>query len=164
MIRKTNRRLTPRYGFSLIEVLLAIGILGGTILCLLGVFSPTLFKAREIERIQDAGDIEGKVNGFIQSCSFNDIFMYVKDGQCFYFYKDTDGIQRVTKVIREIEGHSITKVTLNALECEDIRTCEAKNYPRSYLTIDVGIQCLKDKGEPKGMKTVTSSFITIKNR
>lgn len=151
-------------GFSLIEVLLAIGILGGAIVCLLGLFTPVLLKTREIERTRDAGDIEGKINGFIQVRSFNEIFTHAKEGVCIYFYNDAEGMQRVTKDIDEIDGNSIIRVKLNACSDEDIAAFKAEEYAKSYLPICVGIYCLKDKSGSKNMQSLVSSFITIKNR
>lgn len=161
---KSIKKLTEQNGFSLIEVLLAIAILGGTILCLLGVLAPIMFKTNEITRIQDIYDIEGKINGFIQSRSFSEIFTYAKEGQHFYFYKDADGVQKITKTLNEIDGSSIIQIVLQASDDPDIAVYKAKDYPKSYLPICVGIYCLQNKENPKGMKAVMSSFITIKNR
>lgn len=151
-------------GFSLIEVLLAIGILGGAILCLLGVFMPTLLKMREIEKTREIGDIEGKINGFIQARSFDEIFTYAKEGLCFYFYSDVNSVQKVTKDIDEIDGNSIIRVTLNTYGGEDIVAFKAEEYAKSYLPICVKIHILGDKGRKKGMESFVSSFVTIKNR
>ncbi len=165
LIKETsNRKLTGWDAFSLVEILLAIGILGGAILCLLGVLTPVMSKMRENTRVQNMNDIEGKINGFVQSRSFDEIFTYVKEGQCFYFYKDAHGEQKVTKVLNEVDGSLINKIILLADGEPDIALYQAKDYPKSYLPIRVGVYSFQGKDDRKDTKAIASSFKAIKNR
>lgn len=178
MINSPNRLISKpnnNSGFSLIEVLLAIGILGGTILCLLSLFTPVLAKARSIETRQSTKNIEEKMNAFIQSRPFNEVFYYTKANQCFYFYNDDDNgngndRQRVTFDINEIRDGltgSIIKVTLSASNNKDdnhLILMKPEDYPEAYLEILVRIYNLKSIHDINKKQRSVSSFTTIKNR
>jgi len=56
-----------RGGFSLIEVVLAIGIFLVTVLALLGLLGPTLQSVDEVEKTDEIASVVNTVNAFLQS-------------------------------------------------------------------------------------------------
>ena len=60
-------RITFRKGFSLIEVVLAIGIFLVTVLALVGLLGPTLQSVDEVEKADETASVVSTVNAFIQS-------------------------------------------------------------------------------------------------
>ena len=63
LARSTNRR--P--GFSLIEVVLAIGIFLVTVLALVGLLGPTLQSVNEVEKTDEIVSVVNTINAFLQS-------------------------------------------------------------------------------------------------
>lgn len=59
--------LVCRRGFSLIEVVLAIGIFLVTVLALVGLLGPTLQSVDEVEKADETASVVSTVNAFIQS-------------------------------------------------------------------------------------------------
>ena len=55
------------YGFSLIEVVLAIGIFLVTVLALVGLLGPTLQSVDEVEKTDEIASVVNTVNAFLQS-------------------------------------------------------------------------------------------------
>ena len=55
------------YGFSLIEVGLAIGIFLVTVLALVGLLGPTLQSVDEVEKTDEIASVVNTVNAFLQS-------------------------------------------------------------------------------------------------
>jgi len=55
------------YGFSLIEVVLAIGIFLVTVLALVGMLGPTLQSVDEVEKTDEIASVVSTVNAFLQS-------------------------------------------------------------------------------------------------
>jgi hypothetical protein len=55
------------YGFSLIEVVLAIGIFLVTVLALVGMLGPTLQSVDEVENTDEIASVVNTVNAFLQS-------------------------------------------------------------------------------------------------
>ena len=55
------------YGFSLIEVVLAIGIFLVTVLALVGMLGPTLQSVDEVEKTDEIASVVNTVNAFLQS-------------------------------------------------------------------------------------------------
>lgn len=55
------------YGFSLIEVVLAIGIFLVTVLALVGMLGPTLQSVDEVEKTDEISSVVNTVNAFLQS-------------------------------------------------------------------------------------------------
>jgi len=55
------------YGFSLIEVVLAIGIFLVTVLALVGMLGPTLQSVDEVEKTDEISSVVSTVNAFLQS-------------------------------------------------------------------------------------------------
>lgn len=75
-----------RHGFSLIEVVLAIGIFLVTVLALVGLLGPTLKSVDEVEKTDEISSVVNTVNAFLQNSpdiapggsKFNAIFDAVK--------------------------------------------------------------------------------------
>ena len=65
----SKNRILPdrRTGFSLIEVVLAIGIFLVTVLALVGLLGPTLQSVDEVEKTDEIASIVNTVNAFLQS-------------------------------------------------------------------------------------------------
>lgn len=60
-------RITLRKGFSLIEVVLAIGIFLVTVLALVGLLGPTLQSVDEVQKADETASVVSTVNAFLQS-------------------------------------------------------------------------------------------------
>ena len=56
-----------RKGFSLIEVVLAIGIFLVTVLALVGLLGPTLQSVDEVEKVDEVASVVNTINTFLQS-------------------------------------------------------------------------------------------------
>jgi Tfp pilus assembly protein PilV len=63
----TNSGSVRRQGFSLIEVVLAIGIFLVTVLALVGLLGPTLQSVDEVEKTDEIASVVNTVNAFLQS-------------------------------------------------------------------------------------------------
>jgi Tfp pilus assembly protein PilV len=61
------QNVTSRKGFSLIEVVLAIGVFLITVLALVGLLGPTLQSVDEVEKTDEVSSIVNTVNAFLQS-------------------------------------------------------------------------------------------------
>ncbi|KRP35341.1 MAG: hypothetical protein ABS34_11215 [Opitutaceae bacterium BACL24 MAG-120322-bin51] len=59
--------VTPQKGFSLIEVVLAIGIFLVTVLALVGLLGPTLQSVDEVEKTDEVSSIVNTINAFLQN-------------------------------------------------------------------------------------------------
>lgn len=81
-------RIERRSGFSLIEVVLAIGIFLVTVLALVGLLGPTLQSVDEVEQTDEIASVVNTVNAFLQSSpdiapndsKFNAIYNAVGNG------------------------------------------------------------------------------------
>lgn len=62
-----SRESHRRAGFSLIEVVLAIGIFLVTVLALVGLLGPTLQSVDEVEKTDEVSSVVNTVNSFLQS-------------------------------------------------------------------------------------------------
>jgi Tfp pilus assembly protein PilV len=67
MTQHHYNRISVSKGFSLIEVVLAIGIFLVTVLALVGLLGPTLQSIDEVEKIDEVSSIVNSVNAFLQS-------------------------------------------------------------------------------------------------
>jgi type II secretory pathway pseudopilin PulG len=61
------RHVASRKGFSLIEVVLAIGIFLVTVLALVGLLGPTLKSVDEVEKTDEVSSIVNTINAFLQN-------------------------------------------------------------------------------------------------
>jgi type II secretory pathway pseudopilin PulG len=93
-----------RKGFSLIEVVLAIGIFLVTVLALVGLLGPTLQSVDEVEKVDETVSVVSTVNAFLQSSpdinpggsKFNAIYNAVTSGDhatifVYRYYDDQTG-------------------------------------------------------------------------
>ncbi len=62
-----SSHVTSQTGFSLIEVVLAIGIFLVTVLALVGLLGPTLQSVDEVEKTDEVSSIVNTLNAFLQS-------------------------------------------------------------------------------------------------
>jgi len=97
--------VTSQKGFSLIEVVLAIGIFLVTVLALVGLLGPTLQSVDEVEKTDEVSSIVNTINAFLQNSPeiapgasrFNAIYNLVKSDDfaailVFRAYDDNDVI------------------------------------------------------------------------
>lgn len=94
--------MLSKRGFSLVEVVLAIGILSLAILSLLGLFGPTMTSVRNVIDKNEATGIMTKINTEIQSdglqliaftrglSMFDAVNIWATNGQVFYFWTEQD--------------------------------------------------------------------------
>ena len=83
-----HHHVASRKGFSLIEVVLAIGIFLVTVLALVGLLGPTLQSVDEVEKTDEVSSIVNTLNAFLQNSSkinpdgskFDAIYQAVKSG------------------------------------------------------------------------------------
>jgi len=100
-----HHRVSRPYGFSLIEVVLAIGIFLVTVLALVGLLGPTLQSVDEVEKTDEVSSIVNTINAFLQNSPeiapgasrFNAIYNLVKSNDfaailVFRAYDDNDVI------------------------------------------------------------------------
>lgn len=90
MNRYNAKNVTSSHGFSLIEVVLAIGIFLVTVLALVGLLGPTLKSVDEVEQTDEVSSIVNTLNAFLQNSpdipltsnasKFNAIYNAVGDG------------------------------------------------------------------------------------
>mgnify|MGYP005862686213 CR=1 FL=1 len=67
MLILQNRKYSNHGGFSLIEVVLAMGIFLVTVLALVGLLGPTLKSVDEVEKSDEVVSVVNTVNSFLQS-------------------------------------------------------------------------------------------------
>ena len=97
--------VTSQKGFSLIEVVMAIGIFLVTVLALVGLLGPTLQSVDEVEKTDEVSSIVNTINAFLQNSPeiapgasrFNAIYNLVKSNDfaailVFRAYDDNDVI------------------------------------------------------------------------
>ena len=82
-----------RRGFSLIEVVLAIGIFLVTVLALVGLLGPTLQSVDEVEKTDEVSSVVNTVNAFLQSSS--DIAPNASKFNAIYNAVGTDGFATI---------------------------------------------------------------------
>lgn len=144
-------------GFLLIEALLAIGIIGGAVLCLLGLFTPIFSKVKDVEFIEEFEDIEGKISTYIEMGSFEEIYSATRGEEEFYFYSAPNVGQTVSKTMKEIEpGERVIRAKLFPSQMTPIASCRLEDYEESYFVIDVEIN---EHG-----KRNARNYIVIKSR
>lgn len=150
-------------GFSLIEVILAIGIVGCGILCLMGLFTPLFLQVRDLEVMSELEVIKGKMDTFIQMRSFDEIYNMTKKQEIFYFYEDLseNGGQQVSNCLDEARGsRKMIKAQLFPSKMTDILSYGPTEYPESYFAIWVEINnCENQARDRKGCH-----YVVIKSR
>ncbi len=111
-----HHRVSRSYGFSLIEVVLAIGIFLVTVLALVGLLGPTLQSVDEVEKADEVSSIVNTINAFLQNSPeiapgasrFNAIYNAVSQDSAtllvFRAYDDKDVISLKIGFIGETEA------------------------------------------------------------
>jgi Tfp pilus assembly protein PilV len=121
------------YGFSLIEVVLAIGIFLVTVLALVGMLGPTLQSVDEVEKTDEIASVVNTVNAFLQSSpdiavsgqsKFETIYKELReDGKIkafvFRAYDSNDNVSLVVGFDKDFEVGNVDKARVLAT---DIRT------------------------------------------
>ena len=122
-----HHRVSRSYGFSLIEVVLAIGIFLVTVLALVGLLGPTLQSVDEVEKTDEISSVVNTINAFLQNSQeiapagksrFNTIYEVVSSGGfaailVFRAYDDNDVISLKIGFIDE------TKATVSREDVTD---------------------------------------------
>lgn len=144
-------------GFLLIEVILAIGIIGGVALCVLGLFSPIFTKAKDLELTDRLEEAAEKINILIQISSFEEIYWAARRNERFYFYQDEKGLLTMSTNSKKIKtSKDIIKATLSPSMMTPILSYEPQDYTEGYFAICVEIDSIQ---KPKPIK-----YIAIKSR
>ena len=121
------------YGFSLIEVVLAIGIFLVTVLALVGLLGPTLQSVDEVEKTDEIASVVNTVNSFLQSSpdialsgqsKFETIYKELREEgkiKAFVFraYDSNDNVSLVVGFDEDFEVGNVDKARVLAT---DIRT------------------------------------------
>jgi type II secretory pathway pseudopilin PulG len=108
---------TDQKGFSLVEVVLAIGIFLVTVLALVGLLGPTLKSVDEVEKTDEVSSIVNTLNAFLQSSpdiapagsKFDAIYSAVADGGeatvfIFRYFDDNASVDGEAPVVRNAVG------------------------------------------------------------
>lgn len=160
--------MVRKKGFLLLEVMLAVGILGGAVLCFLGLFTPILSKVRDIEVIEGFEDVERKVNAFIQMRSFKEIYVASKAQETFYFYEGENGRQEVSKSLSDVKGslgsRKIIRTRLSPASMKNVLDYGPENYPESYFAIWVEVCQLDNVRGQEEIEGPVYTYTVIKNR
>ncbi|MEO0795054.1 MAG: hypothetical protein AAFX93_07830 [Verrucomicrobiota bacterium] len=155
MKQRTLSRSFPNRagGFSLSEVILAVGILSLSILSLLGLFGPTLNSVRDVVEVNEANGIRTTINSYIASHeifqyagpnSFDTLYPALAAGEVLYAWntrENGDPAEPLSIVvsdreptstnIQELEGN-IFVVVLSESETSDTRAvADLAGYPIS---------------------------------
>lgn len=123
--------------FSLVEVLLALSIIGGAVLCLIGLFPSSFAKIDRIEQSQALHAAERKIDALIQSRPFPEVFL-------------------ATQERKSLKISPNSHATLAPSPLKDISGITFNDYESSYFAIDVAIAL--------NNSPTTSTFTTVKNR
>ena len=137
------------YGFSLIEVVLAIGIFLVTVLALVGLLGPTLQSVDEVEKTDEIASVVNTINTFLQSSpniavggqsKFETIYNELRsDGfiTAFVFraYDNNDDISLVVGFGEEFEVGEVGKARVLATNIRtDTNVIAAGPVYRAFLT------------------------------
>ena len=116
LMRWSNKYNRARAAFTLIEVVLAIGIFLVTVLALVGLLGPTLQSVDEVEKTDEVASVVNTVNAFLQNSpeiatsgdsKFEAIYKAVEDGGhatlfVYRWYEDDGGGNKAPNVRLEI--------------------------------------------------------------
>ena len=75
-------------GFSLIELIFAIGIFGTAILGLLALFTTSLSQTRTIARSPEIDAAISNINAYIQTADYETLLKQTRNRKSFHFYND----------------------------------------------------------------------------
>jgi type II secretory pathway pseudopilin PulG len=137
-------------GFSLIEVVLAIGIFLVTVLALVGLLGPTLQSVDEVEKTDEVSSIVNTLNAFLQNSpeiapgasKFDAIYNAIADGgeatvYIYRWYEDTNDAQDSPIIRLEAGFASAESDSVGAKSIVNARpsTGEAADFPKAAGTI-----------------------------
>ena len=122
-----------RRGFSLIEVVLAIGIFLVTVLALVGLLGPTLQSVDEVEKVDEVSSVVNTINTFLQSSpdiavsgqsKFETIYKELRaDGFITAFvFRAYDNNDDVSLVVGFSDQFTVGEATKAQVVASDIRT------------------------------------------
>ena len=122
-----------KYGFSLIEVVLAIGIFLVTVLALVGLLGPTLQSVDEVEKTDEVASVVNTLNAFLQSSPdiavsgqsrFETIYKELReDGKIKAFvFRAYDSNDNVSLVVGFDEDFKVGNADEARVLAQDIRT------------------------------------------
>lgn len=164
------RKYKIKSGFSLLDVLLAIGILGCALFVLFAFMAPTLKKSTDILREEEIINATSKINALIKTQGFEEIFLATQQEKNFYFYNGPEfSVTSNKKNLKEeiqkmsIEG-SIIKIKLEPASLLDIKDVALDKFDKAVFPIQIkvyvlSLHCL----ENKNLKP-TLEYIIAKNR
>ncbi|MEC8332846.1 MAG: prepilin-type N-terminal cleavage/methylation domain-containing protein, partial [Verrucomicrobiota bacterium] len=132
-IRPDRALFHSRKGFSLIEVVLAIGIFLVTVLALVGLLGPTLQSVDEVEKIDEVSSVVNTINTFLQSSpdiavsgesKFETIYRELRtDGFITAFvFRAYDNNDDVSLVVGFSDQFTVGDATKAQVVANDIRT------------------------------------------
>ena len=132
-----NSKKQGAQGFTLIEILLALGILGTAVLCLFALLTPMLAEVNNFTKNHEITTAMSKVKTLIQTKPFDEISEATQQKRSFYFYKAPK--EKVTTkesiLIKDLETGktlgTIIKITLAPSPLMSL------NHPEAYLPIEV---------------------------
>lgn len=153
----TLRRCPP--GFSLVEVILALGIMGIAIISVLGLIAPTLNEVQYTQALNAGTSCIAKMNSFIETAPFwsssaatkgESVWQWVVDSHSnsptvFLFYdeipsgssggSDTTPVQRVVRFNIEAVADSLNNpLAALAINTPDASTNRFPLYPKNGMT------------------------------
>ena len=142
-----------RAGFSLIEVVLAIGIFLVTVLALVGLLGPTLQSVDEVEKTDEVSSIVNTLNAFLQSSpdialvssKFDSIYNAVADGgeATVYIYRwyedsvDDQGSPIIKLEVGFASGESGSGWRKFDCKCASVKPCRFFKGSRHHLSCSV---------------------------
>jgi hypothetical protein len=140
-----------RVGFSLIEVVLAIGIFLVTVLALVGLLGPTLQSVDEVEKTDEVSSIVNTLNAFLQNSpeiapgasKFDAIYNAVADGgeatiYIYRWYLDDPEVATGNPIIKLEVGFAAEEngsMGANSIVNARSSTGEAADFPKAAGTI-----------------------------
>ena len=90
-LSQCSASVRSKFGFSLIEVVLAIGIFLVTVLALVGLLGPTLQSVDEVEKTDEIASVVNTVNAFLQSSPDIAVAWTIQNLETIYKELNTDG-------------------------------------------------------------------------
>ncbi len=96
---------SPRASFSLVEVVLAVGVFSFAVLALFGLLGPVLNSVSEFVEDGQSTALMGKIDAFLQEHEFDEVYRWVSEGRrktlLAYTYQPDPNGDEVFDVVRE---------------------------------------------------------------
>jgi type II secretory pathway pseudopilin PulG len=139
-----------RVGFSLIEVVMAIGIFLVTVLALVGLLGPTLKSINEVEKTDEVSSIVNTLNAFLQSSpeiplvaggsKFNAIYNAVAAGgeatvYIYRWYEDANDAEGSPVIRLEVGFDSAESGSVGANSIVNMPAANPADFPKAAGTI-----------------------------